>query len=150
MTKPESRIKSETRMTNGAHPWARINSDLGESRVTNVADADAALDRIVASLAPARPAGVVVERANGDALVAVLGAPEGAMLSFTRADGLAPYFVTLGDPSAEGVIDYWLAGDHHSQAERWTLVATETARKAIRQFLTMERGLPGDVTWASV
>ena len=129
--------------------WARINSDLGDFSPRSVAEADAELDRVLASLKPDHPVGVVIERANGDALVAVLGAPS-VMLSFTRADGMPPYFVTLGDPSEQGVIDYWLSGDHHSQTERWTLVPPDVARAAIRAFLEMERGLPSNVTWASV
>jgi hypothetical protein len=132
-----------------SQPWARINSDLGEVFATRVADVDAELDRVLASLKADHPVGVVIERANGDGLVAVLGGP-GVMLSFTRADGLPPYFVTLGDPSEEGVMDYWLSGDHHGQAERWMLVSPNAARTAIRQFVEMERGLPSNVTWASV
>ena len=79
----------------------------------------------------------------------IVGAPAG-VLSFTRADGMPPYFVTLGDPSEEGVLAYWLTGNHHGEVPRWSMVPTEAAREAVRRFIATEYGLPGNVTWASV
>ena len=128
---------------------ATITSDLGKSAASTLAELDAELDRVAASVKPDRPIGITIERCNRDGLMAIMGAPAG-MLSFTRADGNPPYFVTLGDPGADGVLAYWLTGDHHGEVPNWSLVPHEVAREAVRRFVTMDWGLPSNVMWASV
>lgn len=128
---------------------AKVISDLERVLVSSSAELDAELDRIAASVTADRPIGIIVERANRDALMMIVGASEG-VLSFTRADGMPPYFVTLGDPSEDGVLAYWLTGDHHGEVPRWSMVPNGDAREAVRRFIAMEYGLPSNVTWASV
>src|SRR5215218_3847040 len=93
---------------------ATVTSDLGSVAVSSVPELDAELDRVAASVKADRPVGITIERANRDALMMIVGAAAG-VLSFTRADGMPPYFVTLGDPSEDGVLAYWLTGDHHGE-----------------------------------
>jgi Immunity protein Imm1 len=128
---------------------ATVTSDLGSVSVSNAVELDSELDRITASVKPEHPVGITIERSNHDTLMMILGAPAG-VLSFNRADGMPPYFVTLGDPSEDGVLAYWLTGNHHGEVPRWSLVPNEDAREAARRFIAMEYGLPSNVTWASV
>src|SRR5512133_1153123 len=96
---------------------ARVNSDVGSIAVWTLGELDAELDRVGMSVSADRPAGISIERGNGDTLMAILGGPAG-VLSFTGANGMPPYFLSLGDPSAEGVLAYWLTGDHHGEVPR--------------------------------
>jgi hypothetical protein len=128
---------------------ATVTSDLGSVLVSSAAELDAELDRIAALVKTNRPIGITIERANRDALMMIIGAPASA-LSFTRADGMPPYFVTLGDPSEDGVLAYWLTGNHHGEVPRWSTVPNEDAREAVRRFIAMDYGLPSNVTWASI
>ena len=128
---------------------ASVTFDGGKIAVGSMAELDAELERIAASVEADHPVGIIIERANGDTLMSIMGAA-GGVLSFTRADGMSTYFVTLGDPSDEGVLTYWLTGDHHGEIPRWSMVPHNEAREATRRFVDMGQGLPGNVTWASV
>jgi hypothetical protein len=129
--------------------FATVTSDLGSVSVSNAAELDAELDRVAAAVNADRPVGITIERANRDALMMIVDAPAG-VLSFTRADGMPPYFVTLGDPSEDGILAYWLTGSHHGEVPRSSMVPNADAREAVRRFIAMDYGLPSNVTWASV
>lgn len=110
---------------------------------------DAILDRVAREIDPDLPQGVVVERANGDSLIVLLGAPQ-SFLSFVAASGNAPYFSSLGDPTAEGVVTFYVDGDHHSEALARHSIEVFEAREAVREFVNLQTGLPRAVTWTEV
>jgi hypothetical protein len=110
---------------------------------------DSILDRVTREIDPELPQGIMVERSNGDNLTVLLGAPQ-SFVSFVAASGDPPYFVSLGDPSAEGVITFYVDGDHHSEALARHGISVSEARETVREFVKMQWGLPGIVTWTEV
>jgi hypothetical protein len=142
-----------------SEPLATITSKRGKVTIQTVEDLDAEIDRVARSV-KARPMGLTIERRNGDTFMAVVGVPSGtvsltldapgAVVSFTPADGMPPYFVTRGDPSEDGVIAYWLHDQHHGELPRWSIVSNDDARDALRRCVQMESGLPSNVTWEQI
>jgi len=110
---------------------------------------DSILDRVTHEINPDLPQGIVVERLNGDALTVLLGAPQ-SFVSFVAASGNPPYFVSLGDPTAEGVITFYVDGNHHSETLARYAIEVSEAREAVREFVRMSVGLPRTVTWTEV
>ena len=112
-------------------------------------EVDAILDRVTRETNPDLPQGIVVERANGDGLTVLLGAPQ-SFVSFVAASGNPPYFVSLGDPTADGVITFYVDGNHHSETLSRYAIEVSEARDAVREFVKMRTGLPRCVTWTEV
>ena len=52
--------------------------------------------------------------------------------------GKAPYFITLGDPTAVGAVSFSLHGVHPTEIPRRNLISTPDALRVAREFL--ERG----------
>ena len=88
-----------------------------------------------------------VTRANGDCLTIVLGAKEESVLSFIAKSGDPPYFVSVGDPTANGFFTYYVEQDYHSEALAAHVIPEPQAREAVRQFALQSAGLPTNVTW---
>jgi hypothetical protein len=119
-------------------------------RVKSIEELDAGLDAIAKVVTPEMAQAVHITRTNGDCLTVVLGARAGSVLSFVAKSGEPPYFVSLGDPTANGAIPYCVESDHHSEALTRSVIPEEEARKALREFVCQSSGLPRDVVWAEV
>ena len=137
-------MPTEQRSTFAKLSWHRgtFNVETGDAL-------DAILDRIAGEIDRELPQAIVVERSNGDALTVLLGASQ-SFVSFIRASGDPPYFTSLGDPTAEGVITFYVDGDHHSEALARHGIAVSEAREAVRGFVKLRSGLPRNVTWTEV
>jgi hypothetical protein len=128
---------------------ATISWHRGTSTASDVEALDAILDRITGEIDPELPQAIVVERSNGDALTILLGAPR-SFVSFVAASGNAPYFSSLGDPTATGFITFYVDGDHHSETESRRAIDPGEARAAVREFVGLHRDLPRCITWTEV
>jgi hypothetical protein len=128
---------------------ATVSWHRGTFAASDVESLDAILDRITREIDPELPQGIVVERSNGDALTVLLGAPK-SFVSFVAASGDAPYFSSLGDPTATGFITFYVDGDHHSETESRRAISAAEARAAVREFVGLGRGLPRCITWTEV
>jgi hypothetical protein len=129
--------------------FAKVSWHRGTFNAETEDELDAILDRVTREIDPELPQDVVVERSNGDALTVLLGAPQ-SFVNFIAASGNPPYFVSLGNPTAEGVITFYVNGDHHSEAHARHGIAVSQAREAARQFVKLRTGLPTNVTWTEV
>ena len=119
-------------------------------KVNSVEELDAALDAIAEEVSPELPQAVPITRANGDCLTIVLGAKTGSLLSFIAKSGDPPYFVSLGDPTAQGIFTYFVDFDHHSEALVRNVIPEIEARQAVREFVSQDGRLPKNVAWTEV
>lgn len=119
-------------------------------RVESVCELDRVLDRILSEVSPELPQAVFVARRNGDCLTIVLGAQEGSVLSFVAASCDPPYFISLGAPMAQRVFTCYVERDDHTEALASNVVPERDAREAVREFIRLTTGLPGNVTWTEV
>jgi hypothetical protein len=118
-------------------------------RVEDIPSLDKALNDIEQEVDPRLPQGISIERSNGDTLMVVLGASV-SVATYIAKSGDPPYFNSLGDPNAKGVITFYVDGDHHSEAEAWCGISPPEARQAVREFVNMTGGLPKCITWCMV
>jgi immunity protein Imm1 of predicted polymorphic toxin system len=118
--------------------------------VNSIAEVDQSLDAIYKEISSERPQAIHITRTNGDCLSVVLGAVDGSVLSFVGQTGDPPYFVSLGDPAAKGVLTYFLWPDHHTEALARNVVPEMEARQAVREFVSLSSGLPKNITWTEV
>jgi hypothetical protein len=116
----------------------------------SIAEMDAILDSIAKEVSPALPQAIDVARSNGDTLSIVLGATEGSILSFVAANQDPPYFVSLRDPTAEGIFTFYVCLDHHTEALASSVVPEAIARQVMREFVSLSHGLPDSINWAEV
>jgi immunity protein Imm1 of predicted polymorphic toxin system len=116
----------------------------------SIGELDDALDAIAREVSPEFPQAVNVTRANGDCLTIVLGAKEGSILSFISGSGDPPYFVSVGDQTANGIFTFFVEQDHHSEALTAHVIPEAQAREAVREFASQSAGLPRNVTWTEV
>ncbi len=119
-------------------------------KVHSVAELDVVLDTISKEVSPERPQAVNITRTNGDCLTIVLGAKCGSLLSFVAHSGDPPYYVSLGDATANGVFTYFVDLDHHSEALACHVISEADARQAVREFILHPFELPTNVTWSEV
>lgn len=116
-------------------------------RATTVEELDALLDSITKRVSPETPQAVNVVRANGDCLTIVLGAPLGSWLSFVGSSGNPPYFVSLGEPNANGIFTFYIDLDHHTESQMRNVIPQSEARQALREFVLHSAQLPRCVSW---
>jgi hypothetical protein len=100
-------------------------------RILNGEQLEQALDRLHASADAEYPPAVVL-RAFGCSVHILIGLVE----SFVYVDDADRYryFVTIGNPDAEGVIGFYLLGEHHTEFERRHLIPISMARRVVREF----------------
>ncbi len=72
-----------------------------------------------------------------------------AFVHTTPSSGLPPYFLTLGDQGVQGVIDFYLHGEHHTPIRRRHLIPESSARAAVIEFWNHGRRSPS-VAWEQV
>lgn len=89
------------------------------------------LDQISATCQPDHPISVRLQ-AHGFEADILLGLPE----SFVYLDEVRPTrcFITVGDLYVDGVVGFYLFGQHHTEFERRHLIPTATARRVLREF----------------
>lgn len=105
------------------------------------------LDHLLDELTEAcRPVQVVSVRlqAHGYEADILLGLPE-SFVYLTEVRAMR-YYITVGDPHAEGVVSFHLLGQHHTEFYRRHLIPIATARRVLREFFeTGQR--PTSVDW---
>ena len=108
---------------------------------------DARLDSIAASCKPDRPT-IVDLHIHRHSVSFGLGLPE-TFVQVQSESGMPPYFVTVGDSTAEGVLTFYLMGSHHTEILRRHAISSVAAREIVREFfVTGER--PSEVEWEEV
>lgn len=85
---------------------------------------------------------------HGHEMLLGVGLPQ----SFVHLEALTrkpPYFITVGDPGAEGAVSFYLHGAHPTEIPRRNLISTAEAVRVAREFL--ERGeRSSSVEWEEV
>ncbi|MFO0821478.1 MAG: Imm1 family immunity protein [Pirellulales bacterium] len=119
-------------------------------RLATLDELDALLDWITKQVLPEMPQAVNIVRPNGDCLTIVIGAPSGSCVSFISNSGNPPYFVSLGDPTANGIFTFYVEQDHHSEGLARNVISQAEARQAVREFVLHPARLPRCVTWTEV
>ncbi len=104
---------------------------------------DELLDQTAAECRPGFPISVILQ-AHGFQAHILLGLPE----SFVYLDEVSPtrYFITVGDSHADGGVEFYLLGQHHTEFERRHLIPAETARRVLREFFDTGRK-PEIIEW---
>jgi Immunity protein Imm1 len=104
------------------------------------------LDRIASESEPDQPLLAMICN-EGGSLAIGLGGPVGT-LNHVPPSNDPPYMICIGDPDAEGVIDFYLAG-HHTQFLMRNTIPNALARAAALEYA--ESGtLPNSVAWEDV
>lgn len=104
------------------------------------------LDRIASESKPDWPRLAVISN-EGGSLTIGLGGPVGT-LNHVPPSNDPPYMICLGDPDAEGVIDFYLAG-HHTQFLMRNSIPNALARAAALEYAESGK-LPNSVAWEEV
>ena len=60
----------------------------------------------------------------------------GLQESFVYVDEISPtrYYITVGDPHAEGTVNFHMFGQHHTEFESRCLIPLAAARRVFREF----------------
>jgi hypothetical protein len=117
------------------------------AEIHDTAQLDARLDGIAASCKPGVP--TIVDLHVHRHLVSFgLGSPE-TFVQIQSESGMPPYFVTVGDPTVEGVVTFYLMGSHHTEILRRHVVSSEVAREIVREFFVTGHR-PMQVEWEEV
>ena len=109
---------------------------------------DTVLDRLhhEAKMSP-EPFIATVSPPSGVSLGVGMGREETA-LGYVAANQQPPYFSSLGDPEAQGVLVFFL-GSHYTEFPRRSAIPMEVARRTIRAFARTGQ-LPQTVQWVHV
>ncbi|PYQ01295.1 MAG: hypothetical protein DMF83_26015 [Acidobacteria bacterium] len=105
------------------------------------------LDAIAMGCDRHRPIIVLVD-AHGHEVALGIGAEE-SFVQVQDQSGDPPYLVTVGDPTADGVVAFYLFGHHHTEIRRRHLVPSMVARRIVSAFLRSGSRSP-DVEWEEV
>lgn len=98
-------------------------------------DFDHAIDRLAARATADRPS-IVALYAHGHQVMLGLGLPH-SFVQIQQSDDPdnQPALVTVGDAAAEGEVEFYYLGSHHTAIPRRNLVPSTTARRLARSFL---------------
>ena len=114
------------------------------AEVHDTAELDTQLDKIAASCLPDRPT-IVDLQVHRHSVSFGLGLPE-TFVQIQSESGMPPYFITVGDSKAKGVVTYYLMGSHHTEILRRYHISSALGREIVREFfVTGER--PRQVEW---
>jgi hypothetical protein len=58
-----------------------------------------------------------------------------SFVHFEQANGEPPYFITIGDPNAAGVLAFYLFNNHHTEIPRRNLIPTSEARAIVSEYV---------------
>lgn len=103
-------------------------------------------DRIAAQCDPNSPQLVIVEN-EGGALSIGIGGPV-STLNHVLPTSDPPYMVSLGDPDADGVVDFFYCG-HHTQMHSRNTIQNELARAVALEYAESGK-LSSRVIWEEV
>jgi len=117
-----------------------------EALVDSVKELDTLPDRLQGEAA-AEPFMVDVTTSAGDSLSLGLGAAV-TVLSWVAASGEPPYFSSLGDEAADGVLVFRYAGSS-SEYPASSAISHEEGRQAVREFL-LTGTRPANRAWTEV
>jgi hypothetical protein len=77
---------------------------------------------------------VVFVTVNDHRVILGIGQEE-SFLQIESEVGDPPYLTTIGDPDAQGVMAFYLFGDHHTEIPRRNLIPEAKARKALLEWV---------------
>ena len=60
-----------------------------------------------------------------------------------------PYIITVGDSERDGIVEFFLHGEHHTEIEARHLISAEEAWGAVREFLESGK-LLSSLRWEEV
>jgi hypothetical protein len=135
--KPASRELSggeiRTASTQATLRWSEIEAAVEAETGERL---DQVLDKLAAKAQPDFPISVRLHAYGCEADI-LLGLPE----SFVYITDAASwrYYITVGGLNIEGVVSFYLLGQHHTEFERRHLISADTARRVFREFF--ETGL---------
>lgn len=115
--------------------------------VATVAELEFELDRVATGASHVRPT-IVTVIAHSTELLIGLGAVE-SFVQVAEESGDGAPLITLGDPDALGVAEFWFHGSHHTEVPRRYLVPASSARAIAREFLVSGRR-DAAVNWVEV
>jgi Immunity protein Imm1 len=104
------------------------------------------LDHITSESEPDRPALAIICNEGGSLTIGLSG-PVGT-LNHVLPSNDPPYMICLGNPDAEGVIDFYLGG-HHTQYLMRNTIPNALARAAALEYAESGK-LPNSVAWEDV
>jgi len=104
---------------------------------------DQLLDDLAARARPELPTAVRL-RCHGCEADVLLGLPKSIV--YLTELGPRHYYISLGDPSAEGTTEFYLLGVHHTEWENRHLVPLATARRVVREFFDTGKR-PASMHW---
>lgn len=127
----------------------RVHWSEGESAidVSDVDELERILDDLDSQFSAEGPTIVFVE-AHGCQVSLGLGYEE-SFVHFEQVSGDPPYFITVGNDSAEGVETFYLFGVHHTEIPRRNLVRAVEAREVLRECIRTAVW-PRHVKWEEV
>ena len=106
------------------------------------------LDAIVSKCKESGMPFILDVTAHGYQMMFGLGLAE-SFVHVEAETGEPPYFITVGDPTAEGGVAFYLHGTHHTEIPRRNLISTVEAVRVAQEFL--ERGTRSEsVKWEEV
>lgn len=115
--------------------------------VSNADELKHALDNIEAMVNPDRPMIVFVE-AHGYQVCLGLGHKE-SFVHFEQSSGDPPYMVTLGNRDAEGIVAFYLFGNHHTEIRQRHLIPVVKARNLLYEWIQTGTR-PTNVEWEEI
>ena len=114
--------------------------------VASAVEMDEFLDRATQGLIHNLPV-IISITVHGHALDCGLGLPEGFVQ--IQAESGESCFVTVGDTEADGIVEFYLFGTHHTEIPRRHLIPAMEMRQVVREFV--ETGVPSSiVAWEQV
>jgi hypothetical protein len=105
------------------------------------------LDKLSAATKPEHPS-IVDVCVHGYEVGIGIGLPQ-SFVHVERDTGEGPYMITVGDTAADGVVAFYLHGDHHTEIACRHLIPTEQAREIVREFFDTGRR-SASVEWEEV
>ena len=125
----------------------KCSKDEPAIEVENEAQLDEWLDRLANGCSPGFP-GIFRLCVHGYELEIGLGLGE-SFVNIEHESGMPPYYLTLGEATAEGEVGFYLFGDHRTRIARRNLIPTSQARGVVREFFaTGERS--ASVRWEKI
>ena len=115
--------------------------------VTNSEELEDALEKIGSQVRPDHPM-IIFVNAHGYRVILGIGYEE-SFLQFELESGDPPYLATVGNPNIQGVVAFYLFGDHHTEIRRRNLIPTARARAVLAEWIkTAIR--PIDIEWEEI
>ncbi len=115
--------------------------------ITDLIEFDQVLDQVHSNALDSLPTIVSIEMHN--ALVYIGLGLEQSFIHFMSSNNEPPYFASVGDKDLDGVIEFYLHGNHHTDIQRKNLIPLDKARFIVKEFF--QTGIrPEIVAWEEV